>query len=60
MGWFGGGGGGTTYVSSDTKSAEKEKDTAVKKSRLLETEGGNKGAQLGDGQGRSVRKIFGN
>lgn len=46
--------------SQDTADSEAEnKETAAKKQRLLETEGGNKGAQLGANQGQSVRRIFG-
>ena len=40
-------------------ATEEKKDTAKAKSRLLETEGGNKGAQLSAEQGRSIRRIFG-
>lgn len=48
----------TQYVTQNTQSAEKEVK-AVEKARLLETEGGNKGAQLQNNQGQSVRRIFG-
>jgi hypothetical protein len=47
----------TVIQSSPAK--EEKKDTAKAKSRLLETEGGNKGAELQAQQGRSVRRIFG-
>lgn len=51
----------TQYVTQETQaSAEEKKETAVKKARLLETEGGNKGVQLSANQGQSVRKVFGN
>lgn len=46
--------------TADTTAATQEKDEAKKKARLLETEGENKGAQLQENQGQSVRKIFGN
>lgn len=46
-------------ASSDIKNAKNEKDsTAAQKQRLLETEGGQQGAELTKGQ--SVRRIFGN
>lgn len=46
-------------ASADISAAKKEKDsTAAQKQRLLETEGGQKGAELTEGQ--SVRRIFGN
>lgn len=44
----------------DTTAATKEKDEAKKKARLLETDGENKGTQLQENQGQSVRRIFGN
>lgn len=47
--------------SQQISDAKKEKEeTAAKKQRLLETEGGNKGAQINSNQGQSVRKVFGN
>lgn len=47
--------------SQAISDADKEKEeTTAKKQRLLETEGGNKGAQLNVKQGQSVRRIFGN
>lgn len=51
----------TVYQTTPaTQEATKEKEeTAAKKSRLLETEGGNKGAILGANQGQSIRRIFG-
>ena len=48
-----------TVVQQTAPATEEKKDTAKAKSRLLETEGGNKGAQLQTEQGRSVRRIFG-
>ncbi len=42
-----------------TASTEEAKETAAKKQRLLETQGGNKGAELQANQGRSIRRIFG-
>lgn len=51
------------YVNSPaTQSANEEAkktEEVAKKQRLLETEGGNKGAQLQNTQGQSVRRIFG-
>lgn len=48
------------YVSQDTSASDAEKkETRTAKGRLLETEGGNKGAELQAGQGRSVRRVFG-
>ena len=38
---------------------EEKKETAKAKSRLLETQGGNKGAELQAQQGQSIRRIFG-
>lgn len=50
----------TTYVTQETSSSSEEaKETAAKKQRLLETQGGNKGAELNAQQGKSVRRIFG-
>ncbi len=47
-------------VEQSTSSAtEEKKETAKAKSRLLETQGGNKGAELQAQQGRSIRRIFG-
>ncbi len=49
-----------TYTSKETTSANEEnKEAAKAKARLLETSGGNKGAELTAQQGRSVRRIFG-
>lgn len=42
-----------------TASAEEAKETAAKKQRLLETEGGNKGVELNANQGKTIRRIFG-
>lgn len=50
----------TQYVTQETTaSTEEAKETAAKKQRLLETQGGNKGAELIAQQGKSVRRIFG-
>lgn len=47
-------------VQQATSSAtEEKKETAKAKSRLLETQGGNKGAELQSQQGQSIRRIFG-
>ncbi|MBQ7977368.1 MAG: hypothetical protein IJ301_02060 [Clostridia bacterium] len=43
--------------SKDIKAAENEKN-AAQKQRLVETEGGQQGAEITKGQ--SVRRIFGN
>lgn len=63
MCFFGGGsssGGGGNYSTPQTSSAtEEKKETAKAKSRLLETSGENKGAELNAQQGQSVRRIFG-
>ena len=49
-----------TVAQEATSSAtEEKKETAKAKSRLLETQGGNKGAELNAQQGQSVRRIFG-
>ena len=40
-------------------AAEEKKEAAAKKQRLVETVGGNKGAELTAQQGKSVRRIFG-
>lgn len=58
MGWFFGK--TKTVAASPTINAatEEKKDTAAKKARLTETEGGSKGAELNANQGKSVRKIF--
>lgn len=45
--------------STTASATEEKKETAAKKSRLLETQGGNKGAELSAQQGQSVRRIFG-
>jgi hypothetical protein len=49
----------TQTVVQQQPAQEEKKDTAKAKSRLLETEGGNKGAELQAQQGRSIRRIFG-
>lgn len=48
-----------TPANDTSESASEAKETAAKKARLTETEGGNKGAELQAGQGKSVRRIFG-
>ena len=49
-----------TQVVQQTQPAQEEKkETAKAKSRLLETQGGNKGAELQAQQGQSIRRIFG-
>ena len=58
MGWFG----STKKVETSPQieaATEEKKDTAAKKARLVETEGGNKGSELNTSQGKSVRKVFG-
>ena len=53
----------TVSVQPAETTADEEKNEtqeAVKKARLLETKGQNKGAELAAGQGVSIRKIFGN
>ena len=60
MGIFGGKTRTIVQSTPDTTAATQEKEEAKKKSRLLETSGENKGAQLQQNQGQSVRKIFGN
>ena len=45
------------YVQTPASTQEKA-ETAKAKSRLLETQGGNKGSELLAEQGRSVRRIF--
>lgn len=60
---FGGSKKHTTPVqpaAPEIKNAEAEKEEAKKKARLLETEGQNKGAQLAQSQGQTLRKVFGN
>lgn len=48
-----------TVVQQVEKASEEKKETTAKKQRLLETAGGNKGAELTAQQGQSVRRIFG-
>ena len=48
-----------TVVQQVEKASEEKKETTAKKQRLLETAGGNKGAELSAQQGQSVRRIFG-
>ena len=51
-----------TVQPAETAAEDEKKETqeAVKKARLLETKGENKGAELAANQGASIRKIFGN
>lgn len=46
------------YSTAQSDADKEKKETAKAKSRLLETEGGNNGAQLNSQQGRSVRRVF--
>jgi hypothetical protein len=48
-----------TVVQQTAPAQEEKKETAKAKSRLLETQGGNKGAELQAQQGQSIRRIFG-
>lgn len=48
-----------TVVQEVEKASEEKKDAVAKKQRLVETGGGNKGAELSAQQGQSVRRIFG-
>lgn len=48
-----------TPATDTSATATEAKETAAKKARLTETKGGNKGAELQAGQGKSVRRIFG-
>jgi len=59
MCFFGSSGSSASTSTDATTSAKDEKDTAVKKARLLGTEGANKGAELSAQQGQSVRRVFG-
>lgn len=49
----------TNYQPAVSTATSEKKDTAAKKARLLETQGGNKGAEINNNQGQSIRKIFG-
>jgi len=49
----------TVVRESTAPATEEKKETAKAKSRLLETSGGNKGAELNAQQGQSIRRIFG-
>ena len=49
----------TTQTQDTTASTEEAQETTAKKQRLLETQGGNKGAELQASQGKSIRRIFG-
>lgn len=49
----------TEKTQDTTASTEEAKETTAKKQRLLETQGGNKGAELQANQGKSIRRIFG-
>ena len=44
--------------SVSVKPQEAEEEKAVNKARLLATEGENKGQELLNNQGRSIRKVF--
>lgn len=57
MGWFGKT--KTIDTSAQMDAAKDEKESAAKKARLVETEGGSKGSELNASQGKSVRKVFG-
>jgi hypothetical protein len=58
MGLFGGG--TRTVVQSAPQQAVKdEKKDIAKKQRLVETAGGNKGQQIANNQGQSIRRVFG-
>ena len=46
-------------TSASQSSMDEEKESAAKKQRLLETQGGAEGSELNAQQGKSVRKIFG-
>lgn len=48
-----------TIVQQAEQASTEKKETTAKKQRLLETSGGNKGAELTEQQGRTVRRIFG-
>lgn len=47
------------YTAVQSSAEDERKNTAKAKSRLLETEGKNNGAEVNAEQGRSVRKVFG-
>ena len=49
----------STSTESTSEAEEEKEETAATKARLLETDGGNKGAELLAQQGKSVRRIFG-
>ena len=59
MGFFGSTKSVNTNSSDISSATEEEEDTAAAKSRLLATEGENKGAELAADKGKSVRRIFG-
>lgn len=48
-----------TIVQQAEQATEEKKEATAKKQRLIETNGGNKGAELSAQQGQSVRRIFG-
>lgn len=59
MGFFGKPKTVNTVSQPIAQATEEKKETRATKGRLVETEGGNKGAELQAGQGRSVRRVFG-
>lgn len=59
MGFFGKPKQVNTASQPIAQATEEKKETRATKGRLVETEGGNKGAELQAGQGRSVRRVFG-
>ena len=58
MGLFGGGT-KTIVQSAPQTSLKDEKKDIAKKQRLVETAGGNKGQQIANNQGQSIRRVFG-
>lgn len=50
----------TIAPSVETKAADSKNEEAKKKARLLMTEGENKGQELQEKQGQTIRKVFGN
>lgn len=49
-----------TQIVPSLEEEKKDTEKAKAKARLLFTEGGDKGAQLNEKQGSSIRKVFGN
>lgn len=47
-------------VEVQPAQTDMEEEKKVNKARLLSTEGENKGAELNQAQGASIRKVFGN